>query len=1073
MTERPLIGVIGLVVTTGEAPQLVEVLRGVAEQTLPVTELILVRAGTSRAAVPLDLPIPVTTVDAPEAENLGEAVRAALATEVVGRMTAGARWLWLLHDDSVPDPDCLEELWDAADKGRTIAVVGPKQMDPSGEILLEVGIRATHTARRLDALLPGEIDQGQYDAISDVLAVGSAGMLVDHGTWQDLGGMDPHLGPFGDGLEFCRRVRLSGRRVVLAPRARIRHARRTLEPLRSSYRQRRTAQLHNWALAVPTPIMPLLMAWLVVWTPMRALARLVMRSPFLARAEIAAWLVLVARTPSLFTRKATLARQRVIPASALRVLESTPAELMRQRRLALRAAREAGRTLPDPLVTDSLARHRATTWTHGLVTVAIAGLVSALLWWNNADGLVGGAWRILPPAWGDLWQQATSWWIAGGDGHLGAPDPLLLPLALLSAPAALLGVTPTGVATAILVTSVPLAAASAWWYSGVLTRNATGRAALVLAWAFLPAARIGAAQGRLADVFIHVALPLLALAWWRATHRAPALTVNAAHEAKDVPLPSRWGWSGLAALSAVLVAAAAPWLLLIALVLLVLTLPWMRHRFLRALLVLLPSLALLAPTVAFVVREALDAGRAGETKRLALALASLTSTSGGQTPVEVPQAWQVVLGLPTEATWNVSVAVGTVWGALLLLLALLGSLVTVIALHGGRRAQGTDRRPGLAVVLTCTVVAALHLLLAVVLTRVPVAVAGGGTTSVVTAWPAPAQLVAALALLTVVALTLPRLVAVDLGAPWDSPLLRRATVAWAVLGLAVIGVGGVNVADSILARLHPDADPALVHASEVPAVPAITSQGQESERAGRVLVLSGGDGWLDARVWRRAGAALTDDNALLRARELALLLVTDHGAEDGSPMSGADTAADELRHAAFALTVYPDEAAVDTLLAHDIDTVLLPDTSTDWGMLTAQALNRAPGLEKVGPTDAGLLWRVRPAGLQASRLLLRTTGDEAPLALPSGALDAEADLPADASGTLVLAERADTGWGARLDGVLLEPTEGEGWAQEFTLTSGGHLTLSHETTGERAWRSVTLVLFALAALMALPLRRAR
>ena len=109
----------------------------------------------------------------------------------------GEHFLWLLHDDSAPEPTCLKELVSAAAEGRSVALVGPKQVDwDNPEILLEVGLRTTASARRANDIVPGEIDQGQHDDRSDVLAVGTAGAFVDRAVWKQMGGTSPYFAPF-------------------------------------------------------------------------------------------------------------------------------------------------------------------------------------------------------------------------------------------------------------------------------------------------------------------------------------------------------------------------------------------------------------------------------------------------------------------------------------------------------------------------------------------------------------------------------------------------------------------------------------------------------------------------------------------------------------------------------------------------------------------------------------------------------------------------------------------------------------------------------------------------------------
>src|SRR5690606_204597 len=90
----------------------------------------------------------------------------------------------------------------------------------------------------------------------DVLAVGLAGSLVRTSVWRDLGGTDAEFGPFGDSLEFCRRVRLAGHRVIVVPGAVVRHAQVSLRDPSSSVRLHRSRLRFRLVAASP---------WLLGW----------------------------------------------------------------------------------------------------------------------------------------------------------------------------------------------------------------------------------------------------------------------------------------------------------------------------------------------------------------------------------------------------------------------------------------------------------------------------------------------------------------------------------------------------------------------------------------------------------------------------------------------------------------------------------------------------------------------------------------------------------------------------------------------------------------------------------------
>lgn len=179
--------------------------------------------------------------------GFGAQVAAALESE-----TEAYDWIWTLHDDQVCDPDALAGLLDEATVG-DVGIVGPKVREwPSLRRLLEVGVTVTGTGQRETMLESGEPDAGQHDRPRDVLAVGSAGMLVRRDVWERLGGTDPRLPLFFDDVDLGWRANRAGYRVRTAPRAIVFHAeassnRRRVrrKGVREHPGERRAAALHT------------------------------------------------------------------------------------------------------------------------------------------------------------------------------------------------------------------------------------------------------------------------------------------------------------------------------------------------------------------------------------------------------------------------------------------------------------------------------------------------------------------------------------------------------------------------------------------------------------------------------------------------------------------------------------------------------------------------------------------------------------------------------------------------------------------------------------------------------------
>lgn len=996
-------GVLAVVVARGATPRLAATLRALGAQTAAPGSVLVVDVSDGRSPAERICAPGVAVVAAPRRRTFGRAVDAALR----GRAPGDERWLWLLHDDSAPDPRCLEELLRAGTRGPSVAAVGPKQVDwEAPERLLEVGVRATRLGRRLPEITPDEVDQGQYDGRSDVLAVGTAGMLVRLDAWRACGGLDPRLGPFDDGLELCRRLRRGGYRVVVAPAARIAHARASYLGLgrpgapdpRLSFGARRAARLYVGQVTAPLALLPLLWAGLLVWSPLRALARLFARSPRLALDELAAGAWALGSVPAAVWARLRLARIARVPARTLRPLEASPWEAARAGRRRSRLAHGRG---------DSSTRTPRRPATPGagvafLVTTSVLVLASAWVWRRGLGGFAGGAWSDAPRSWRALWAQGWSGWVFGGDGAPGPVDPLVALAALITAPFAPVA-QPAATLRWVAILAVPMAFATAWVLAGCALRRPALRIAAGLLWCTQPALLVSASQGRLGAVLVHAALPLVAAGWWHAGRRGGSTTA----------------WAGVGALGALAVCAAAPWMLGPGVLAAALAsvgrrgvTPGGRARVWAG---LLPALAVTAPSWAQAIAGAPGAWRA--------------LLAGGGAPLAAAPAasWQVLLGVPSAEPWA--------WPAWMC--ALPGGVLLAAAL-AAQADGGWPARIGLAAGLAAMTGAALA-------QRVAVA----ASLDVVRAWPAPALSLADLALFAA---------ALRAAARLSAPAPRRARA------MAAVAVAAALAAAVAAAAGAPGASPrAVLRPVTGPVAPVVSEWAQAGPRQARLLVLQADGGVVRARLWRGPGRLLTDTSAAVEARRWTW----------AAHAGGAPAATRDLRQAIATLVSVPGGASAQTLADHAVDTVVVRGPAGAEREALSNALDRSDGLERIGTVELGSLWRVRPQGAMPRRLALESGG--ASRGLPSGAVGAGARLTAGEGGTLVLAESADPGWRAELDGrplrAVADPGRGE-WRQAFAVPGGGgRLSVAYRPAWLGPWRWTCWIVVGLAILWLVPLRR--
>ncbi len=212
------LSVAAIVVSHAQADLLERSLAAISEQTHPIQQVVVVETASDQKSIELALSYGFSVIE-PGALKLGAAIQAG-----INALSATPGWIWVLHEDAVPEPNALKYLSEAAEISPSVAVIGPKLLELDNSIQIQqLGLTATPTGRPF-LLVQREYDQGQHDRAGDTLAVSTAGMLVSLGVWQQLGGLDDSTPVLAQDLEFCAKARVAGYRVVVEAKARVHHA---------------------------------------------------------------------------------------------------------------------------------------------------------------------------------------------------------------------------------------------------------------------------------------------------------------------------------------------------------------------------------------------------------------------------------------------------------------------------------------------------------------------------------------------------------------------------------------------------------------------------------------------------------------------------------------------------------------------------------------------------------------------------------------------------------------------------------------------------------------------------------
>jgi len=252
-------------------------------------------------------------------------------------------------------------------------------------------------------------------------------------------------------------------------------------------------------------------------------------------------------------------------------------------------------------------------------------------------------------------------------------------------------------------------------------------------------------------------------------------------------------------------------------------------------------------------------------------------------------------------------------------------------------------------------------------------------------------------------------------------------------------------------------------------------RGQGVERTRTLVITSGEQGAFTSSLMRGAGTTMDSLSTIASARTII-------GAPGREEIAADDAATASLRRAVATIVASTGVDPRPDLEQLGAGFVVLK-AADNAAQLTASRIDAVPGLVAVGQTDAGWLWRVTPRGQPAAgaadtahRVRIVNGQGDTVGTLPSEEEAVNATLPASDEGRkVVLAERADPGWTASLNGKQLNATT-SGWSQAFDLPAGGGELEIRFANPWAVWLGILqMVVIALTVLLAIPMpaRRSR
>ncbi|MFF7730768.1 glycosyltransferase [Streptomyces sp. NPDC008001] len=939
------------------------------------------------------------------------------------------QWLWLLHDDCAPEPGALHELLRVADSEPGAAVLGPKLRGwYDRRQLLEAGVSIARSGRRWTGLDRREQDQGQHDQIRTVLSVSTAGMLIRRDVFEELGGFDPRLPLMRDDVDLCWRAHAAGHRVLVAPDAVLRHAEAAARERRpvdcagrrpvNPHRVDKAGAVHTLLANTRGPALAYVMLRLVLSTLLRTAGYLLGKAPAQALDELTGLFGVLLRPGRIRAARAERGAPAVAPGE-LRPLFPPPGAT-------LRATAEQLATSIGGRWDDGPAGGR-----HGAVESGPTG--------EDADFL-------------EIEQFARLKRIVR------KPAPVLFGLLLLVSVVACRALFGGGSLSGGALLPVPDGASALWaqyadgWHPvGV---GSTGSAPPYLAVLATLSSLFLGSTGFTLTLLLVCSVPLAGLsAYFASRPLVSSRPLRAWAAVAYAFLPAATGALAAGRLGTAVLAVLLPLMARSAVAANGLRVPGARPtwRASWAYALLLTVTTAFTPVVwplAVVLGLAALAFHGAQGGRPRLLLHGPRFLAVALTPVAVLAPWSLNLFTHPGRFLTEAGLAGTATGTS-------SPLHLLTADPGGSKTIG-------GLLLAGVVLAALAALLRA---DRQLAVRGAWAAALValgaavlvsrSAWAGPATLVYGLALIAASVVgaegARARVAASSFG--WRQPVAVLIALAAAAAPLVAAVGWAAGGADGPLQRRN------------AAQVPAFVAEEAATRDQARTLVLDGRDGHVTYALVRGSGARLGDGEAAAAA----------------GPDPGLDSVVAGLVAGSGA-----DQAGL--LGDYAVGYVLVRDSAP---AAMGRALDTTPGLTRLSRQDHASLWRVDREVARVTIVPGKTQGSgegssqgsgqggsqgnaQQPVPVAAGPVEAHAKLPAGAAGRVLrIADKADPGWQATLDGRPLKSTTVDGWAQGFELPAGGgRLALTYKAPATHtAWLWAQGLLAAVLVVLALPGRK--
>ncbi|MEY4417972.1 MAG: hypothetical protein RIQ88_410 [Actinomycetota bacterium] len=524
--------------------------------------------------------------------NFAELAALAIKQALTGYADLTDVAIWLLHEDSVPEIHSLAELVRTLELSPLVGIASPKQLSiDNPKLIVQQGLTITKRFKPF-SIVSDELDQKQHDGMSDVLAASTNGMLIRANLWAELGGFSLTAPELARDIEFCIRSHHAGFRVVVVPTARVRHAELAIHGKRDKHWLGGSTK---YALAKATnhlrlSQLPMALS-LLYWLALPAISVLQIFWLMLVKRPDRIWLTIRANFWAFFTLRSRVRDRHGLSNSGIRKLFASRAQVKTRARQALEHVEQELNLAKFEQNEETVSTGLGFAASGGLwIMLALAGISYAFF--PIGQALTGGLALPLSDSWLQLFANTGSSYQHIGLGLNAPSDPFTWVLLTIGS---ITFWNPNLALTVLLFMAKPLAFFGAWRLVSLVTRSATVRIFIALAYTFIPALSLAQAEGNYPAVIFSITLPWLLFSLARSARIGLSSSVRSVEQS--------WAWLGASALLLVVAASSAPSVLPLLALLLIAFAIQLKTKFTRAILITIPTLGIHFPYVIFQLIE--------------------------------------------------------------------------------------------------------------------------------------------------------------------------------------------------------------------------------------------------------------------------------------------------------------------------------------------------------------------------------------------------------------------------------------------------------------------------------------